>query len=570
MPLRARMMYRHLPFCLILVMAFLPVSGKGQPFDIRVRDTVVARIESAFHGLQYHGNSYNAPEALDKLAPLRLHYIRIWAYPDRFHPRPGEWQWEELDQKIAEIREAGYTPLPCLFQSEEWYTGTADSPWWHNDSAVHEWQRAARALAGRYAGRIDKIIIFDEPNMLHQEEPYYMGFKRAAELYMLAAAQIRNAAPGIAIGGPSAFGGWENGHFANYVLNEAGGDTLLDFISSNIFLSWRAEDATATVMDRTIWYEEAGQKITAMLGERGPRPLLLDAYNFSALWKKDGELWTDPRNISYIGAVYQAAAQLHAARGGYRIALRWETLGGYGILRWYPAFEELPPYYSWRLLIDRAGLSAGARILTAVTSEAPVADAPHHSGMDVGLYRVQPFALRRKDGGISLILINKYDMPQSVRLHTPPAMSAYTLYRLDSTRLSGSLEAIAGGTADDTLALIAPPYSVTVVRYHNDVTALPRAAASRPHPSLNAAPTPFNNAITLSLTLGTGTTLSLGVYDIRGRLIRLLHRGSLPAGTRRFRWDGRSAQGRPVNSGLYFARARIDGRDYTRKIILIR
>ena len=564
--------YQRLRSGLIPSLLMLLAAGTfAGDINIAVQDSVIEVVSGSFYGIQYHAETYNNDRALEKLAPLGIKNVRLWASPADFHPRPGVWQWQELDQKISEIEAAGYTPLPCLFQSEEWYTGSDSLPWWHQDSAVSEWQKAARALAARYATRLRQIIIFDEPNMLHSDAPYYMGFKRAAELYMLAAGKIKEAAPHILTGGPSAFGGWENGHFANYVLDEPGGDALLDFISCNIFLSWNADDATATVMDRTIWYEEAPLKIIQMLGERGPKPLLLDAYNFSALWKKEGELWTDPRNVSHIGAVYQAAAMLHAAKGGYAATLRWETLGGYGILRWYPDFEELPPWYSWRLIREIAGLDSAAQLLKTSTSETPDPRAPHHGGMNVNLYHIQPFALKRADGGQSLILINKYATARTAVVSAPSRMGYYQLYRLDSARTDACLLPLTSGESRAEQSFFCPPHSVTVIRYTSETPAtLSATETKQPSPLLNAGPTPFNGTVNISLTLPRTEEVTLSIYDIRGRLMRTLHHGTLGPGRHLFRWQGRDRRDRPLASALYIVHLRGGRQVISKKVVLIK
>jgi len=57
------------------------------------------------------------------------------------------------------------------------------------------------------------------------------------------------------------------------------------------------------------------------------------------------------------------------------------------------------------------------------------------------------------------------------------------------------------------------------------------------------------------LTLPEAGRAHMALVDVRGRHVRMLHEGELPAGPSTVRWDGRDDAGRPVPGGLYFARA---------------
>jgi hypothetical protein len=47
---------------------------------------------------------------------------------------------------------------------------------------------------------------------------------------------------------------------------------------------------------------------------------------------------------------------------------------------------------------------------------------------------------------------------------------------------------------------------------------------------------------------------SAAVFDVQGRVIRMLHRGPLARGTTRIEWDGRDDGGRPLGTGMYYLR----------------
>jgi flagellar hook assembly protein FlgD len=49
----------------------------------------------------------------------------------------------------------------------------------------------------------------------------------------------------------------------------------------------------------------------------------------------------------------------------------------------------------------------------------------------------------------------------------------------------------------------------------------------------------------------------VSMYDLRGRLVRVLARGGFPAGDQGLSWDGRDVSGRRVAPGVYFALVRV-------------
>ncbi len=53
--------------------------------------------------------------------------------------------------------------------------------------------------------------------------------------------------------------------------------------------------------------------------------------------------------------------------------------------------------------------------------------------------------------------------------------------------------------------------------------------------------------------------VTVRVYDLTGRVVAVLHRGTLSAGTHRFVWDGTASGGGPVPSGEYFCVAATSG-----------
>jgi hypothetical protein len=86
-------------------------------------------------------------------------------------------------------------------------------------------------------------------------------------------------------------------------------------------------------------------------------------------------------------------------------------------------------------------------------------------------------------------------------------------------------------------------------------------------------PNPFNpsTAISYSVPQGEGASaVSLKVYSIGGRLVRVLADGPATPGEHTVFWDGSDQRGRKVSSGVYIYRLKAGGRALTRKMVLLK
>jgi hypothetical protein len=75
---------------------------------------------------------------------------------------------------------------------------------------------------------------------------------------------------------------------------------------------------------------------------------------------------------------------------------------------------------------------------------------------------------------------------------------------------------------------------------------------------------------TLHYVLGSTGTVTIGVYDLAGDLVRVLYRGSRTAGDYLETWDGKTSSGRTVARGVYFIRIVGPGIDEVRKVLVAR
>jgi hypothetical protein len=86
-----------------------------------------------------------------------------------------------------------------------------------------------------------------------------------------------------------------------------------------------------------------------------------------------------------------------------------------------------------------------------------------------------------------------------------------------------------------------------------------------------AYPNPFNPRVTLAFELAKPGTVRLGVFDIRGRLVREIVSGEfLNPGHFERQWNGIDQSGQPVAGGLYFYRLETSGYVATKKMVLLK
>jgi len=81
---------------------------------------------------------------------------------------------------------------------------------------------------------------------------------------------------------------------------------------------------------------------------------------------------------------------------------------------------------------------------------------------------------------------------------------------------------------------------------------------------------PWRPGDAIRFGLSTGGAAQITLYDARGRLVRSLLSGPLPAGERQVAWDGRDDRGRAVVPGLYFVRLSTPQGSATHKLAVLR
>ncbi len=123
---------------------------------------------------------------------------------------------------------------------------------------------------------------------------------------------------------------------------------------------------------------------------------------------------------------------------------------------------------------------------------------------------------------------------------------------------------------DDLTAYV--NYAVKTTTSALDITPVPDdvAAAGPVVLNLKAYPNPFNPRTRIRFDLAQPRTVSLSIYDVKGRRVkRIVENHSLPAGSWSFEWLGDDDCGRQSASGVYLYHLRAGDYEESRRLVLV-
>jgi len=161
-----------------------------------------------------------------------------------------------------------------------------------------------------------------------------------------------------------------------------------------------------------------------------------------------------------------------------------------------------------------------------------------------------------------------------------------------ATIIAATFNTLTNGQGQYSLSLFAGTYSVTAwhqgynpVTVNNiviqeaqttnlDFTLMPVANPEEPIiPNITALtsvfPNPFKNSVSLNYSLRKGNEVNIGIYNVKGQLIRSLVSDWNKAGTYTIVWDGRDGNSKSVPAGIYFVRMQTDRQTFTKKLLLV-
>ena len=83
------------------------------------------------------------------------------------------------------------------------------------------------------------------------------------------------------------------------------------------------------------------------------------------------------------------------------------------------------------------------------------------------------------------------------------------------------------------------------------------------------APNPFIQGVRISYRLARQGTAAIDAFDVSGRHVATLTRGIGAPGPHELVWSGRGDQGTRVPAGIYYVRADLDGRRFSRRVVYL-
>jgi len=83
-------------------------------------------------------------------------------------------------------------------------------------------------------------------------------------------------------------------------------------------------------------------------------------------------------------------------------------------------------------------------------------------------------------------------------------------------------------------------------------------------------PNPFNPVTTLRYEIAVNTNVKITIYDMMGRLVKILTDKMEMAGYKSIKWNGTNDRNEPVSAGLYLYTIQAGDYRKTRKMVLIK
>jgi len=109
------------------------------------------------------------------------------------------------------------------------------------------------------------------------------------------------------------------------------------------------------------------------------------------------------------------------------------------------------------------------------------------------------------------------------------------------------------------------PISITIALNSSGAPAIPIITGIN-----NAFPNPFNPRTTIEVGIARAGETRIGIYNLRGQLVRVLLDDFKDRGTYLLYWDGTDANGKALPSGIYFVKMMSGGVYSHRKVILMK
>ncbi|HEY6952974.1 MAG TPA: T9SS type A sorting domain-containing protein, partial [Bacteroidota bacterium] len=167
-----------------------------------------------------------------------------------------------------------------------------------------------------------------------------------------------------------------------------------------------------------------------------------------------------------------------------------------------------------------------------------------------------------------------------IQVYVATSTGLYSSSAINGTSTVWALEgsSVMGNIVTTMVVTRASDGLVAVATHANGVfSAQAVTSVQTQHPALPLAfslsqnfPNPFNPSTTIHYSIPDKGVVRLTVFDIAGRQVATLDEGEKPAGSYTAVWNGTSANGAQVASGVYFYRLESSGLNITRKMVLLK
>ena len=164
-----------------------------------------------------------------------------------------------------------------------------------------------------------------------------------------------------------------------------------------------------------------------------------------------------------------------------------------------------------------------------------------------------------------------------------PDIANYRIYFGDAPYFDANQYSFHGSRTDTTWSGVVPDgwwVKVTAMDIHGNES---DAALAQPEVSVGVAPggasaaffaapspNPARGPCAMRFGLVRAERVRFDIYDERGRRVRAIDAGELAAGEHALAWDGRDASNRDAGPGVFFVRVRLEGREFTQRLVRFR
>jgi hypothetical protein len=351
--MRATTILRLLLACCAVLVALtaLPVAAAArEPGQGVAKGLVEARLDYPLRALALAGVSSDHDE-------LGAGWVRLNAFWSELEPRRGVYSHEELarlDRSIAAVRGDGVHVLLTVYDTPRW---ASDRRWWSKPvpglsrgyrsmyaverSALPRLQALAALLATRYAGRVDAMECWNEPNFwwfLYPQrtarDPYF-GARTYLRMLRAFSAGVRGSGSGVLVlGGATMSSGRDDRYrtspqrFARF-LRRNGAAALIDAYSHHPYVPGCSRNvAPSSRPDRPRYTVTLGN-LGALLRLFPTMPFYLTEYGYNTRPSDD-----------FAGFAVSERTQARYLVQAYAQAARYAQVEA---LFWYLAVDQRPP-----------------------------------------------------------------------------------------------------------------------------------------------------------------------------------------------------------------------------------